>query len=99
MTDYSAILRRHFPNVEYVMNGDTYNGITFLSDQQPTQEQLDALWPQVLVDINNGMAQANRHQAFIAEADPLYFAWQRNEATEADWLNKCAEIRQRYPYT
>jgi hypothetical protein len=46
----------------------------------------------------NAEAQAARRGAFQAEADPLYFAWQRGEGTEQAWLDKCAEIRQRYPY-
>jgi hypothetical protein len=46
----------------------------------------------------NAAARTNRHLAFIAEADPIYFAWQRGEATEEDWLAKCAGIRARYPY-
>jgi hypothetical protein len=46
----------------------------------------------------NAEAQANRRGAFQAEADPLYFAWQRGEATEEDWLAKVAEIRERFPY-
>ncbi len=31
------------------------------------------------------------------EADPIFFKWQRGEATEQDWLDKVAEIRARYP--
>jgi len=46
----------------------------------------------------NAEAQAHRRGAFQVEADPLYFAWQRGEATEEDWLAKCAEIRTRFPY-
>lgn len=46
----------------------------------------------------NREAQAARRAAFQLEADPLYFAWQRGEGTEQDWLDKCAEIRVRYPY-
>jgi hypothetical protein len=46
----------------------------------------------------NAEAQANRRGAFQAEADPIYFAWQRGEAPEQAWLDKCAEIRARYPY-
>jgi hypothetical protein len=46
----------------------------------------------------NGEAQTNRRGAFQAEADPIYFAWQRGEAPEQAWLDKCAEIRARYPY-
>jgi len=32
-----------------------------------------------------------------AEADPLFFKWQRGEATQEEWLAKVAEIRQLYP--
>jgi hypothetical protein len=38
-----------------------------------------------------------RQAAYQAEADPLYFKWQRGEATEAEWLAKVAEIKTRYP--
>lgn len=48
---------------------------------QPTQEQIDA----------------QRQQAYQAEADPLFFKWQRGQATEQEWLDKIAEIKQRYP--
>jgi len=42
--------------------------------------------------------EANRHAAYTAEADPLFFKWQAGEGTEADWLAKRQEIRDRYPY-
>lgn len=32
--------------------------------------------------------------AFIADADPLYFKWQRGESTEEEWLNKVKEIKE-----
>ena len=47
----------------------------------PTQEQIDAL----------------RRAAYQAEADPLFFKWQRGESTQQEWLAKIADIRQRYP--
>lgn len=46
----------------------------------------------------NMEAKANRHSAFIQEADPLYFASRRGEVHEQVWLDKVAEIRARYPY-
>ena len=44
------------------------------------------------------MARAAREADYIAEADPLFFKWQRGEATEQEWLNKIEEIRARHPY-
>lgn len=40
---------------------------------------------------------ALRRAAYAAEADPIYFLWQRGEATQAEWLAKVAEIKARYP--
>lgn len=38
-----------------------------------------------------------RKAAYQNEADPLFFKWQRGEATEQQWLDKVAEIKARYP--
>ena len=40
---------------------------------------------------------AQRHAAYVAESDPLFFQWQRGEATEQQWRDKVAEIQARYP--
>jgi hypothetical protein len=40
---------------------------------------------------------ANRHAAYVAESDPLFFQWQRGETTEQAWRDKVAEIQARYP--
>jgi hypothetical protein len=42
-------------------------------------------------------AEANRKAAYIAEADPLFFKYQRNEIFKEVWLEKIQEIKQRYP--
>jgi hypothetical protein len=38
-----------------------------------------------------------RQSAYQAESDPLFFKYQRGEATEQDWLDKVAEIKARFP--
>ena len=42
-------------------------------------------------------AEANRKAAYIAEADPLFFKWQRGEGTKEAWAAKITEIKARYP--
>ena len=45
MIDYSQILIRHYPNAQWSLNGDTYEGLTWLdATPKPTQAELDALW-------------------------------------------------------
>lgn len=39
-----------------------------------------------------------RRSAFMLEADPLFFGSERGENSRDEWFDKCAEIRQRYPY-
>lgn len=65
-----------------------------------TQQQLQTAvdnYPENKVD--NSEKKRLRQNAFIKEADPLFFGWQRGENTEQEWLDKVAEIRARYPYS
>ena len=38
-----------------------------------------------------------RRATYQEEADPIFFRWQRGEATEEEWLAKVDEIKARYP--
>ena len=51
----------------------------------PTHEQLLAA------------AEAQRAAAYREEADPLFFKYQRGEATKEEWLAKIDEIKARFP--
>jgi hypothetical protein len=45
MLDYSLILSINYPTALWSLNGDSYDGLTWLSDTpKPTQAELDALW-------------------------------------------------------
>jgi hypothetical protein len=46
MIDYSQILTLNYINFQWILNGDSYDGLVWLSDTpKPAQEELDALWP------------------------------------------------------
>jgi hypothetical protein len=48
VTDYAAVLTVNYPDAEWTLDGDTYDGLTWLSDSpKPTQAELDAAWPAV----------------------------------------------------
>jgi hypothetical protein len=38
-----------------------------------------------------------RQEAYQKESDPLFFKWQRGEASEQEWTAKVDEIKQRFP--
>jgi hypothetical protein len=99
IVDYGAILAAKYPGRSFTV-GDTYESLVSNDGGPlPTQEDLDAVWPEVLRDATNAAASDARHAAFIAEADPLFMKWQAGEATKQEWLAKREEIRQRYPYS
>jgi hypothetical protein len=45
MIDYSQILSVNYAGSQWSLNGDSYDGLTWLSETpKPTQAELDALW-------------------------------------------------------
>lgn len=48
MTDYAAVLAINYADDLWNLDGDTYDGLTWLSDTpKPSQAELDAAWPAV----------------------------------------------------
>jgi len=48
VTDYPLVLAANYPDAEWTLDGDSYDGLTWLSDTpKPTQAELDAAWPTV----------------------------------------------------
>ena len=98
MTDYAAVLSENYPGSEWTLDGDHYDGLTWLSDTpKPTQQELDDAWPAVQQARQQAAVDAQRHAAYTAESDPLFFQWQRGAGTEQAWLDKVAEIQARFP--
>jgi hypothetical protein len=99
MTGYAAVLRANYPDALWTLDGEDYDGLTWLSDSpKPTQAELDAAWPQVQDQQQRAAIETQRRNAYTQEADPLFFSYQRGEATEQEWLDKVAEIKTQYPY-
>jgi GAF domain-containing protein len=72
----------------------TADCVIWHDDTEPvTQAELDAAM--ALPDL--ALIAAQRATAYAAEADPIFFAAQRGEATMDEWKTKIAEIRKRYP--
>jgi hypothetical protein len=56
LIDYAAILTKKY-NAEWVLDGDDYSGLTWLSEtNKPTKKQLDDLWPIVKKEIEDEKA-------------------------------------------
>lgn len=53
---------------------------------------------QKLYQIEFENVKAKRSYDYSVESDPLFFKYQRGEATREEWEAKIEEIRQRHPY-
>jgi len=98
MIDYAAVLSANYPGAQWSINANDYDTLQWYDDTlKPTQAELDAAWPAVQQQRAQAEVDQQRHAAYVAESDPLFFQWQRGEATEQQWRDKVAEIQTRYP--
>jgi len=101
MTDYAAVLTANYPSAEWVLDGDNYGGLTWLSDgPKPSQAELDAAWPAVEAARDLEVVQRQRAARYRVETDPLFFKAQRGEdgVTLEDWKAAVDAIRAELPY-
>jgi hypothetical protein len=97
--DYTVVLIANYPGARWTLNGDTYDGLTWLDDTpQPTQAELDAAWPQVQYANQCAAVEAARLAAYEQTSDPLYFKWQRGDGTQEEWLAAVAKVKADNPY-
>jgi hypothetical protein len=99
MIDYALILTTNYPGTQWALNGDTYDGLVWLdSTPKPTQIELDSAWEQVKYEQEVANVEAARLTAYEKKSDPLYFKWQRGDATEAEWRAAVAQVKAENPY-
>lgn len=99
MIDYTAILNANYASAQWTLDGNTYEGLTWLdSTPKPTKAQLDAQWP--AVDYSNQVAQveATRRTQYETQSDGIYFEWQRGTNTQAAWEAAVQAVKDANPY-
>ena len=99
--DISAVLIKKFPDTEWVLQGDDYSGLEWLSDSpKPSKKELEALWPEVDYEIRVEQVKIARHAAYIAPggSDAVFMKYQRGDASEQEWLDTVETINNAYPY-
>jgi hypothetical protein len=97
--DYSAVLSAIRPGAEWSLNGDDYATLAWLSEgEPPTQAECDAAAPQVMFDREMLQVERARHAAYVTDADPLFFKWQRGTGTEQAWRDAVQVVKDAHPY-
>jgi hypothetical protein len=98
-TDYAAVLTARYPDAEWKMDGDTFPGLTWLSDgPAPTQAELDALWAEVAYERAYAQVEAARRARYQSETDGMFFAAQREGGDLTVWAAAVDQIKADLPY-
>lgn len=99
MIDYGLILITNYPGTQWTLNGNDYDGLTWLDDTpKPTQAELDAQWPQVEYKNQVAAVETARRRAYEQQSDGLFFEWQRGDNTEVAWREAVAKVKLAHPY-
>ena len=97
--DIPAILSASYAGSQWTLDGDAYEGLTWLDESpKPTEAELEALWPQVQYDVIYRTVEVARAQAYRETSDPIFFEYQRGDATEAEWLAAVQAVKDAHPY-
>ena len=97
--DIAAILSAKYSEAQWALDGDDYSGLTWLSDSpKPTQAELVALWPTVQYEVAYAQVEQARGQAYRQTSDPIFFQYQRGDATQAEWLAAVEAVKAAHPY-
>jgi len=97
--DIALILTEKFSGAQWTLDGDDYEGLTWLDDSpKPTKKALESLWPEVQHARAVASVERARQAAYAQTADPLYFQWQRGEVTEQVWLDAVQAVKDAHPY-
>lgn len=78
--------------------GHVYENIIVHDDTKtlPSKEECEAGIIALQAEWDAKLINQQRQSAYQTESDPLFFKWQRGEATEQEWLDKVAEIKARF---
>ena len=101
MTTKSDAIFSLVPDAQFKIVGSEISGVvTWISPSVApvTEDEIVAEYNRLVSEEPIKIAKENRATAYRLESDPLFFKSQRGEATEAEWLAKVDEIKQRFPY-
>lgn len=97
--DIPTILTRKYTGTIWTLNGEDYEGLEWLNESpKPTKKELEALWPQVQYEVAYEQVEQARQTAYEKTSDPIFFEYQRGDATEAEWLAAVQAVKDAHPY-
>lgn len=96
--DIGLILAKEYADRLWTLVGDNYDDLEWKDSlPKPTLKELEALWPGVQLSTEKHRIDDLRRAEYQKTADPLFFSYQRGEATEQEWLDAVQAVKDKYP--
>ena len=97
--DIAHVLTRRYPGKVWGLVDNDYDTLECEDDTpKPTLAKLKKLWPGVEAEMAKESAEYARRRDYGVTADPLFFKYQRGEATEQEWLDAVQAVKDAHPY-
>lgn len=97
--DISLVLTRKYSECLWELHGFEYDGLVWLDEsEKPTQEELESQYAQVVYEIEYKRVEDVRRAEYTATTDPIFFSYQRGEATKEEWEQAVQKIKTDNPY-
>lgn len=97
--DIALILANHYSDKVWSLVGNQYENLHWKDDSpKPTLEELENLWAEVNFKVQKEEIEKLRRAAYQQSADPLFFEYQRGDATKEEWLAAVEQVKYQYPY-
>lgn len=97
--DLGLILAKRYADKLWTLVGDSYDGLDWKdSSKKPTEKALQALWSEVKTESDKELVDSLRRAEYQKVSDPLFFAFQRGEVAEQDWLDAVQAVKDKYPH-
>jgi hypothetical protein len=97
--DIANVLTLRYPGKIWGLVNNDYDTLEWDDPSpKPTLKELEKLWPGVQAEMAKESAEYQRRIDYAKLADPIFFQYQRGEATEAEWLAAVQAVKDAHPY-
>ena len=98
MIDYSLILATNYADKQWTLNGDFYDGLTWLSNTtKPTKEELDSQWTLIKANVNARAYIAKRAAEYPPITDYLDGVVKGDQEQIDAYIAACQAVKTKYP--
>jgi len=98
MIDYTLILTTNYAGSSWTLNGDSYDGLTWLdSSPKPTQEELDSQWEAIQANIKANEYKAKRAAEYPPITDYIDGVVKGDQAQIDKYIADCLAVKAKFP--